>query len=147
MPTICLQGSDLTYDEKDVIQFDEGLIGMPYLRRLSLLARPDVAPLLLLCSLDNPHISFLVLDACSHFPDYAPKLPAQLQAQLGLQAEEKPLILVTVTIAPEWQKSTLNLRAPIIVAAGTMRGAQVVLTDSKYQLAEPLPSTWTTAAV
>lgn len=139
MQTIHVQGTDLAYEEKDILKFDEGLIGMPQLRRMVLIQYSEIAPLLLLCSLDQPDVTFLVLDAKAHVPDYAPRFPAHLPTQLGLVNAEAPVLLATVTIAPEWTASSINLRAPIVIAPTTMRGAQIVLLDSPYQLAEPLP--------
>lgn len=139
MQTIRVQGTDLAYEEKDILKFDEGLIGMPQLRRMVLIHYTEIAPLLLLCALDQPDVTFLVLDANAHIPDYAPRFSANVQMQLGLTDGEAPLLLATVTIAPEWTASTVNLRAPIVIAPTTMRGAQIVLMDNKYQLTEPLP--------
>jgi flagellar assembly factor FliW len=140
MPTIHVQGTELAYEEKDILKFDEGLIGLPQLRQMVLLHYSEIAPLLLLCSLEQPDVSFLVLEATAHFPEYAPRLSANVQQQLGLAENEVPVLLTTVTIAPEWTNSTINLRAPLVIAPTTMRGAQIVLTESHYQLAEPLPS-------
>ena len=139
MQTIRVQGTDLAYEEKDILKFDEGLIGMPQLRRMALIHYTEIAPLLLLCSLDQPDVTFLVLEANAHLPDYAPRFSANVQKQIGLAEGEMPVLLVTVTIAPEWTASTINLRAPIVIGPTTMRGAQIVLMDSQYQLAEPLP--------
>ncbi len=139
MQTIHVQGTDLAYEEKDILKFDEGLIGMPQLRRMALIQYTEIAPLLLLCSLDKPDVTFLVLEANTQVPDYAPCFSASVQKQLGLADGAVPVWLATVTIAPEWMASTINLRAPIVIAPTTMRGAQIVLMDSKYQLAEPLP--------
>lgn len=147
MGSICIQGTDLIYGEKDIIRFEEGLIGMPQLRRMVLINYTEVAPILLLCSLDDPAIAFLVLETKSHVPAYTPQFPADLKQQLGLNEGEEWLTLVTVTIASEWTASTINLRAPIVIAPGTMQGAQIVLTDSTYQLAEPLPFIGQEAAV
>lgn len=140
MPTICVQGTNLTYEEKDILKFDEGLIGMPQLQRMVLLHYSEIAPLLLLCSLDQPEFTFLVLEPQAHMPDYAPRFSAATRQQLGLAESEEPVLLTTVTIALEWMESTINLRAPLVIAPQTMRGLQVVLTDSHYQLAAPLPT-------
>jgi flagellar assembly factor FliW len=138
MATICVQGTNLAYEEKDIIKFEEGLIGLPQLRRLVLINYTEIAPLLLLCPLDDPQIAFLVLETKAHVPAYAPRFAASLRQQLGSAEGEELVILVTVTVAPEWTESTLNLRAPIVLAPMAMRGAQIVLTDSSYQLAAPL---------
>ncbi|MBS1809337.1 MAG: flagellar assembly protein FliW [Acidobacteria bacterium] len=147
MATICVQGTELTYEEKDIIRFEEGLIGMPQLRRMVLINYTEIAPLLLLCSLDEPQVAFLVLETKAHVPDYAPQFSASLKQQVGLAEGEVPLTLVTVTIAPEWTASTINLRAPIVIAPGAMRGVQTVLTDTTYKLDAPLPSAYQEVAV
>ena len=147
MATIRIQGTDLEYQDKDVINFDEGLIGMPHLRRMVLINYSEIDPFFLLCSLDDQQVNFLVLNACSHFNDYSPELTGEQRIQLGLSENETPLFFVTATIAPEWTDSTINLRAPIVIAPGSMRGAQTVLTDSTYTLAEPLPFACQEAAV
>ncbi|MFN7927435.1 MAG: flagellar assembly protein FliW [Blastocatellia bacterium] len=147
MATIRVQGVELSYEEQDIIRFDEGLIGMPQLRRMVLLNYTEVAPILLLCALDDPTIAFLVLESKTHLPAYAPQFSAALKQQLGLGEGEDFLTLVTVTIAAEWTASTVNLRAPIVIAPSAMRGAQIILTDSAYQLAEPLPFNHQEAAV
>jgi flagellar assembly factor FliW len=56
-----------------------------------------------------------------------------------LAADESPLLLTIVLIAAEWTQSTINLRAPLMVAPKTMRGAQIVLSDSTWRLNQSLP--------
>jgi flagellar assembly factor FliW len=48
-------------------------------------------------------------------------------------------VLAIVMVAADWRNSTINLRAPLFVSVRTMRGTQVVLTDSVYRLDEALP--------
>jgi flagellar assembly factor FliW len=140
MPTIRIQGTELSYTEADIITFDEGMIGLPRLRRMVLVSQSDITPFLWLFSLDDPEVVFLVIEPHALFPDYAPRLPASLPSHLGVAEDEAPLVLAIVLIAADWTQSTINLRAPIIVAPGRMRGAQVVLTESAYRVAEPLAS-------
>lgn len=139
MPSICVQKLDLPYTEKDIIRFEEGLIGMPDIKRMVLVNQDDIQPFLWLVSLDEPNIGFLVLQAQSFFPDYKPQIPSDLCEQLGITEEGKLLILATVTIAPEWERSTTNLRAPIVISPENMRGAQIILSGSPYRLDESLP--------
>lgn len=139
MPTICIQGTELAYDEADIITFDEGLIGLPHLRRMVLVRQSNIAPFLWLASLDDPQAAFLVVNPGALFPTYQPPLSAEITQRLGLNEGETPVALSIVLIAPDWTQSTINLRAPIFVCARTMRSAQIVLTDTAYKLDEPLP--------
>lgn len=139
MKTICIQGTELAYDEADIITFDEGLIGLPHLRRMVLVRQESIAPFMWLASLDDAQAAFLVVNPPALFPHYQPLVSPEISLRLGLAADEKPLTLAIVMIMPDWTASTINLRAPLLVCARTMRSAQIVLTETTYKLNEPLP--------
>lgn len=139
MPTLCVQKVDLPYTEKDIIRFEEGIIGMPDVRRMVLVNQDDIAPFLWLVSLDEPNIGFLVLHPQSVFTGYAPEVPADVRRRLGAGEADDLLVMAMITIAAEWEQSTVNLRAPLVISPTTMRGAQIILSGSPYRLAEPLP--------
>jgi len=139
MSTIRIQGTELSYTESDIITFAEGMIGLPHLRRMVLIHQSDIEPFLWLASLDDPSVVFLVIEPRTAFPDYTPQVPEAVGAALGLAENESPLLLSIALITAEWTESTINLRAPLMVATGTMRAAQIVLSDSSYRLDQPLP--------
>jgi flagellar assembly factor FliW len=139
MPNIRIQDTELAYDDAAVMTFDEGLIGLPHLRRMVLIKQTEIDPFLWFASLDDPSIVFLVVDPYICYPSYAPRVPSEVQTRLGLDQGEAPLALSIVLIDPAWTQSTVNLRAPILIAPHTRRGAQVVQPDHSYRVDEPLP--------
>lgn len=139
MHTIRIHGTNLPYDESDILTFDEGLIGLPHLRRMVLVRQLDIFPFLWLASLDDSEIAFLVIDAHTLYPDYQPTIANETSAKISLDLEQTPLALAIVTIAQDWTRSTVNLRAPLFVNAAAMSGAQTALVSSVYKLDEPLP--------
>jgi flagellar assembly factor FliW len=138
MPTIKLQNTEITFVEGDIITFEEGLVGLPHLRQLVIVSQPEIEPFLWLASAEEPETAFLVLEPHTQFDAYAPQVPPEVRARLGLAEAEQPLWLAIVKIAPEWQHSTINLKAPLVVAPQAMRGAQFVLTEHGYRLDELL---------
>src|SRR3954453_3190492 len=139
MPTIRIQGTNLPYDESDILKFEEGLIGLPHLRRMVLVRQLDIFPVLWLASLDDAEIAFLVIDARTLYPEYQPAITDEVRARISLDSETTPLALAIVTIAQDWIMSPVNLRAPLFVNAAAMSGAQAALVSSAYKLDEPLP--------
>lgn len=139
MPKITIQGTSLSYAESDIVSFDEGLIGLPQLRRMVLVRQEGINPFMWLASLDEEGLAFLVAEPSRLFQSYAPALPSDARAVLKLDEGVKPLTLAIVVVATDWARSTMNLRAPLFINARTMRGAQVVLTEGSYRLDEPLP--------
>lgn len=138
MPKIHIQSKEIEYAERDVITFDEGLVGLPQLRRLVIISQPEIHPFLWLASVEASETAFLVLEPHAQFSDYTPSIPPQVSTRIQLEDWEEPLLLAIARITPEWQSSTLNLRAPLVIAPNAMRGAQIVLTESAYRLDEPL---------
>jgi flagellar assembly factor FliW len=139
MPTLTIQGTELQYDEKDIITFNEGLIGLPHLQRMVIVRQTAIEPLLWLASLDEEGVALVIADTQGIFPSYAPSLPAECSLHGLLEEGDTPITFAIMLIVPEWQKSTVNLRAPIFVSARTRHGAQVILPDNAYSVGEPLP--------
>lgn len=139
MPTIKIQGEDLPYEATDIITFDEGLIGLPELKRLVLVRQPGIEPFHWLAAIDDPDTVFLVIDPRPVFNNYKIELFDAAHIQQLVAQGETPLVLAITVIAPEWKESKVNLRAPLVISPSTMRGVQFVLTDSPYRSNEPFP--------
>lgn len=139
MPSIRIQGNELTYDESNIITFEEGLIGMSHLKYMVLVEQTDIAPFLWLVSLDDTRVAFLVVNPLLLFPAYDPLSSDDVRRHLNRFDDKQPTPLAIVKIAAEWHRSTINLRAPLFVSSASMRGMQLPLTESSYRLDEPLP--------
>ena len=139
MPTLNIQGTEIQYDEKDIITFSEGLIGLPDLHRMVIVRQTAIEPLLWLASLDQEGVALVVADTRGLFPTYAPSVPVDSSFHAQLKKGDDPLTFAIMLIVPDWQKSTANLRAPLYVSMKTMSGSQVILADNKYSVGEPLP--------
>ena len=139
MPTLRIQGNDIQYDEKDIITFPEGLIGLPHLTRMVAVKEATIDPFIWLASANEDDLAFVVAEARSLFPNYEPRVPPDSNMNELLADNEIPVVLAIVLIDADWPKSTANLRAPLFISAQTMRGAQVVLNDNSFSVGEPLP--------
>jgi len=129
---IKIQDHEYCYDESEVIDFAEGLIGLPEMRRAVVVPMDEFAPFCWLASVEDEKPRFVVVNPHEVFSGYEP---------FNVSASDSVNVrtLVIVKISSDWQKTTINLRAPIFINAETNRGAQLVLTESKYLFAEALP--------
>ena len=128
---INIQGTQYSYDQRDVINFEEGLIGFPEMRRAVLIPLAEYEPFCWLASLDNENIRFVVVNPQQIFADYQPDLES---------AKAETQTLAIVKISSDWRKTTVNLRAPIFFSTQTRRAAQVILSNNNYKHAESLPN-------
>lgn len=124
---IIINSKQYAYDEQAVINFTEGLIGLPEMRRAALIPLEEFQPFYWLASLDDEKTRFIVVNPREIFADFKP------QDHAGQDT------LAIVKISSDWEKTTVNLRAPIFFDQQTKRGTQIVLSESDYKLAETLP--------
>lgn len=124
---ITINSKEYAYDEQAVINLPEGLIGFPEMRRAALIPLEEFQPFCWLASLDDEKNRFIVVNPREIYSDFETAENSDLNA------------LAIVKISSDWEKTTVNLRAPIFFDAETKRAAQVVLSESGYQLAESLP--------
>jgi len=118
------------------IFFPEGLIGCEEWRHFAVEAEPATAPVLILRSLDEPAISFLVTDPYLICPDYHFELAEADAAALGAAGPGDVAVLCILNVhmatAEPALSVTANLLGPLVVHRSNGRARQVVLANSAY---------------
>jgi flagellar assembly factor FliW len=112
--------------------FPEGLIGLPHLTRFALVPIPDAGAFHLLCSLEDPAFGVVVVDPCTLVPDYVLTLAPGDLGPLGTADPDEVAVWAPVVLPREGQPLALNLRGPILLAAGGRRGIQRVSPDESH---------------
>jgi flagellar assembly factor FliW len=66
---------------------------------------------------------------------YAPHIDSELLAPLGDNlASDNIIILVTVTVPSDITKTTVNLKAPIIISIDNRRAVQLICDEDGYDI-------------
>ena len=121
------------------INFPAGLPGFPNAHRFELAPwGPAGSPFLLLSSVDDPDIGFVVVPPWVFYPDYEFELDTGSAERLGLTQAEDAVVFAMVTLREKPENSTLNLLGPIVVNRYTHEAAQVVLPSAGYSVRAPL---------
>jgi len=71
MPTISIKENNYSYTEDDVVNFAEGLVGLPKMRDAVFIALPDYKPFYWLASLSDENTRFIVVDPNEMFADFS----------------------------------------------------------------------------
>lgn len=124
-----------TVAEQDVIEFPNGLVGLPGNRYVLLQERAD-ALLSWLQSLADPALALPLIDPRLVRPDYSLALTSADRDALGLQSADDARVYVTVAARPDPRETTANLRAPILIVG--CRGFQVIAEGPESDLRVPL---------
>jgi flagellar assembly factor FliW len=121
------------------IRFAAGLPGFPHVHDFQLKPwGPPGSPYLILTSVDDPDVGFVVVPPWVFYPEYEFDLDDASAERLGLREADDAIVLAVVTLRDLPEDATLNLLGPIVVNRHSHEAAQVVLPTTSYSVRAPL---------
>lgn len=124
----------LITDEDKILHFPEGIPGFPRLKDFILLTPEETAPFCHLQSVEDPDISFVVLNPLDFCPAYAPEFSEETLDLLQISEHTDTLLLCMVVIPEDPKKMTINLAAPILINAENRLAKQEILSTGDFSL-------------
>lgn len=123
----------VTYEEEDVLTFQQGLFGFEEERSFLLLpfAGSD-GNLLCFQSLQTPSLAFVAMNPFSICPTYAPVLTAEELQQMQVERSEDLCYYVLCVVRQPVGASTVNLRCPVVINEDTHQAMQIILEADDY---------------
>lgn len=122
------QFGELEFDDEHVLTFPDGIIGFEESRRFILINDEDSQPFRWLVSIEDEDLSFPLLNPQILVPNY----------RAANQPKGNATTLVVATLRKEIEKSTVNLRSPVIIMNESRTGKQIILEEEAYALQHPL---------
>jgi flagellar assembly factor FliW len=116
-------------DEEKVIRFDRGLPGFQDERAFVLIDFPDNPVFQILQSTTTAHVAFVVANPYQFHKDYEFDLNEQVKEELVISKVEQVKVLSILTLRDPFDRSTINLQAPVIINAELLKGEQVIVSD------------------
>ena len=129
---------DLEVPDDKIITFKEGLPGFPQIRRFVVLELDDIKPFQYLQSLDDPPITFFIINPFMVDPTYEFRLSESDMSDVNSKNSTELAVYAVATIPENPNDSTINLMAPIVINELGRCGKQVILHESKYSVKHPL---------
>jgi flagellar assembly factor FliW len=122
---------ELNVDDRQVIDFPDGLIGFKKFTSYALLDAPQ-KPYFFLQSMELAELGFILLDPFLFRPDYSIDVADEAMRALGVSGPDDALVLSLVTVPLDAGPVTANLMGPLVIGRKARRGAQVILTDPRW---------------
>ncbi len=124
--------------ETPTLTFPAGIPGFPDSEQFVLSSLGDETPFMVLRPHEGERPEFVVVPPMAFFPEYAPEIDDQMADALELTSADDALLLVVVNVGGGVGSATANLLGPIVVNRRTRRAAQVILTNSGFDVRTPL---------
>ena len=129
---------DITIDEKDIITFENGIPGFLDEKRFVILPLADAQIYFVMQSVNTPQLAFVVTNPILFYQDYDFTLDDPVVEQLEIQKPEDVRVFNILTLREPFEKTTVNLQAPIIINKKTNKSNQVILNNESYKTRHPL---------
>jgi flagellar assembly factor FliW len=126
------------YTDDDLITFVSPLLGFNHLMDFLFISSDELLPFSYLQSVQDPDVTFILVDVKVFFPDYAPNLHKRELKVLQIESESQLSIFGIVVVRDNPEAATVNLKAPVVINSEKKLAKQIILDDDNYKVKTPL---------
>ncbi|MDP4179498.1 MAG: flagellar assembly protein FliW [Bacillota bacterium] len=125
----------LEIDEKNIIDFPEGLPGFENAQKFVLIAgSEEILPFQWLQCVNIAELAFVVVDPKFFKPDYIIDINDDEVESLEIKDVNSVIVLCIVVVPDDVSQITANLKAPLLINTTVKRGKQVILENRDYKI-------------
>ena len=133
-----LKLGELEVPEEKLIVMERPILGFENLKRFCLIEIEEMMPFLWLQSVEEPAISFLVVNPVVFFPDYRIEINPKEIAELEVNRVEAVETYVIITLNKRPELITANLQGPVLINTENNLAKQLILVNSDYRVKHSL---------
>ncbi|WP_419725131.1 flagellar assembly protein FliW [Terrisporobacter petrolearius] len=120
------------------IFFEKGIPGLEKYREFEINQVGSNEKFKQIISIEDSNIGFIAISPFEIKKDYELNLSDDIIKELQIDSPKDVLVLSLITLGKTLEKSTVNLKAPVIINIKNNKGKQLILQDDKYNIKEPL---------
>ena len=130
---------EVNIDEKDIIQFANGLPGLENIVEFVILPLENESPFAILQSIKETEIGFVIAVPFIFKENYEFDLLEDDKEELKIETSDDLIIYTIVTLKDPFNSSTINLQAPLLINHNKRLAKQLVLQSlDAYPLRFPI---------
>lgn len=129
---------EITMEENEILMFENGIPGFLDEKQFILLPLTDDGVYFVLQSAQTEQLAFVVTDPFLFFPDYDFNLEEIVVSQLHIEAPADVKVMNILTLQDPFERTTINLQAPIVMNIKSNTAKQVILNNEAYKTKHPL---------
>lgn len=134
MKNINTEFGDMDVSNKDIIHFDQGLLGFDDIKDYVLIKHDEQGMIMTMQYADGEIPQFVVLDPFAVVTDYHPILPTTTLKQLGSKNSNDLKYLVIAVVRENYLDTVVNLKSPIVINPETRCAAQIIVENTDYSM-------------
>lgn len=91
-------------------------------------------------STNQSEVAFVVTNPYTYVDDYSFEIDEPTIDALQIEKQEDIFVLSVLTLKQPFEKSTINLQAPLIFQMNNRKAKQMILNDNRFNLRHPIGS-------
>ncbi len=119
---------ELEVEQDKIVNFPEGLIGLPETKEFILIDHKDT-PIKWLQAIEDPDIAFIVISPDEISEGYNVDIDKKVEKYLKLEDNDDLAVLVTMRV--DGDDVIANFQGPLLINASSRKGVQVVLENAE----------------
>ncbi len=126
---------EVDIEKEKIIHFEQGLFGFEEYKDFTILYDSDAGSDTLfswLQSTSEQSLAFPVVNPQRVKEDYDPLVEDALLESIGEIREGDLVVLLLATVPADVKKASVNLKAPLVINAGTRKGVQIIAENADY---------------
>lgn len=126
---------EVDIEKEKIIHFEQGLFGFEEYKDFTILYDSDAGSDTLfswLQSTSEQSLAFPVVNPQRVKEDYDPLVEDALLESIGEIKEGDLVVLLLATVPADVKKASVNLKAPLVINAGTRKGVQIIAENADY---------------
>jgi flagellar assembly factor FliW len=127
----------LDVNSDHIVRFKDGMIGFIPLKDYFLVESPAMPLVLWLQSVDEPDVAFPLIEPWFFKRDYKSVLTDADKFSIQLQDGDQQKVLVVLTIPEDFEKMTVNMKAPVVINLTRGLATQTIIQDKGLELRVP----------
>ena len=125
---------EVEIEQSNIINFEHGIPGFEDEKEFIILSIDEQGAFQLLQSIKNQRLAFVIIDPVYVVLDYSFDLEDSIVHALEIKDERDIAIFSIVSLKDSIPKSTINLKAPIIINKMNNKAKQVILDKEEYTI-------------
>ncbi|HCY85165.1 MAG TPA: hypothetical protein DHV36_08530 [Desulfobacteraceae bacterium] len=133
------QFGEVAVDAEKIITMPSGIPGFKDKKRYVVLQKEETVPFFLYQCVDDPNLSFVVLDPTRVMPEYSiEKTDFEDSVDWAFEEDEISCFVIVTIPSGNPEKMTANFMAPLVINNNRKEGLQLILQNSSYSHKQPL---------
>lgn len=128
---------EIEIGEEKIIHFEDGLFGFEQYKDYTIIydVESEGEPFFswMQCVTEKS-LAFPIVNPLKVSSDYNPVVEDELLKGLGDMKEEDLVIFLLATVPQDVKKTSVNMKAPLVINAGTRQGIQIVAENDDYEI-------------